>query len=311
MMRGKKHFAVACRRVNGEIATTSEPVEAGLLGRLKWLNRPFLRGTLAMIDTLALGMKSLMWSANVAMEDEQARTSAEPPPMAGQTSAARPAAVAAADPPAPAASRKVNDVVLSLTMFLAVGLAILVFLFAPSMFSKLIVGADPKRFLERGLIEGGFKLTFFLLYIWGISHMKDIRRVFQYHGGEHKVINAFEAGENLNVENVRKHTTVHVRCGTSFLLVVILVSIIVFIGLPWDNLIIRLAYKLLLLPVVAGIAYEVIKLAGTRKRSKLVKLILTPGLLMQRITTQEPSDDQIEVAIRSFQCMREAEATES
>jgi len=139
------------------------------------------------------------------------------------------------------------------------------------------------------------------------SRWKDVRWVFEYHGAEHKVINAFEAGESLEVPNVRNYTTVHVRCGTSFLLVVILLSILVFSAISWQSIVQRVAYKLLLLPVVAGIAYEIIKFAGGRKESGLTKFILGPGLLMQKITTQQPSDEQIEVAIKSFQSVGEAE----
>lgn len=294
MMRGRKHFAVACRKLNGEITTTAEPIEGGVMGKLKWLNRPFLRGTLALADSLVLGMKSLMWSANVAMEDEQARLDA------GKSEEER-------KEKAGAKSKGVNDVVLNLTMFVSIAIAILIFMFLPIKLTRWVLDGVTTSTIWRGLLEGGIKLTFFFLYVWGISHWKDIRRVFEYHGAEHKVINAHEAGEELTVGNVQKYTTVHVRCGTSFLLIVILVSIIIFAAVPWQNAFQRLAYKLVLLPFVAGIAYEVIKLAGSRKESKPLRAVLGLGLLMQRITTQEPSDDQVEVAIRSFQSVRDAE----
>ncbi|MBI2844603.1 MAG: DUF1385 domain-containing protein [Armatimonadetes bacterium] len=291
MMRGKEYFAAACRRTNGEITTTAEPVEKGVLGSLKWLNRPFLRGTLALADAMVLGMKSLMWSANLAMQDEQARVEEK----AGKT------------PSEGQSKNRVNDVALSVTIFISMALAILIFMFLPIFLTKLMLGGSTESRAWLGLTEGGIKLVFFFLYVWGISNWKEIRRIFEYHGAEHKTINAFEAGEELTVENVQKYTTVHVRCGTSFLLVVILVSILVFSAVPWQSALQRLGYKLVLLPFVAGIAYEIIKLAGSRKESRLMRLILGPGLLMQRITTQEPADDQVEVAIRSFQSVREAE----
>ncbi len=303
MMRGKKHFAVACRRENNEIVTTTELVSKGFLGKLKWLNKPVLRGTLAMIDTLALGMKSLLWSANIAMADEQAKAN-------GQTE----------DAGSEPKSSKVNEVALNATLFLSLALAILFFMFLPIRLTTWIAGSHTENRLYLGLIEGGIKLTFFFLYVWGISHMKDIRRVFQYHGAEHKTINAYEAGLELTVKNVQEYSTVHVRCGTSFLLLVIFVSIIVFTIVPWKfgdapatglilwrNALYRLAFKLPLLVVVAGIAYEIIKLAGNCKTSILTRVLLGPGLLMQRITTLEPSDDQVEVAIRSVQSVMQAE----
>jgi uncharacterized protein YqhQ len=295
MMRGKKHFAVACRRPDGAIEVTSEPIEKGILASIKWLNHPFLRGTFMLIDSLVLGMKSLMWAANIAMAEDQAKTDQS---------------AAAAEPSAevtPTKNNKVTDMALGVTMFLSLGLAVVFFMLLPAWLSKSVLHGEHMPRLWRGLLEGGFKLAFLFLYIWGISHMKDIRRVFQYHGGEHKVINSFEAGDELTVENVQKHTTVHVRCGTSFLLIVVFVSILVFMVLPWNSILERVVLKLVLLPVVAGLAYEILKLAGNRKDSVILHFLLGPGLLMQRITTQEPSDDQVEVAIRSFQSVRDAE----
>ncbi|MEN6521556.1 MAG: DUF1385 domain-containing protein [Armatimonadota bacterium] len=375
MMRGKDHFAIACRRMNGEIETTVEPVENSILGKLKWLNRPLLRGTLAMIDSMFLGMKSLMWAGNLAMADEEAKIAAEEGSDAnskrtltkeksikmGKTaylivtsilallaigivffapvllakwfaasgwvstvvkykSAFRVALVlilgmsfikwsTIAGPPEETQSTtgNANDIALNVTLFISMAIAIAVFMFLPIVLTKLALGHVTNSQIWKGLFEGGIKLVFLFLYIWGISRWDQIHRVFEYHGAEHKVINAFEAGEDLTVENVRKYTTVHVRCGTSFLLIVIFVSILIFSFISWKSVVLRFVYKLLFLPVVAGIAYEVIKIAGGRKDSKLMKFILGPGLLMQRITTQEPSDDQLEVSIRSLQSVREAE----
>ncbi|HOK54309.1 MAG TPA: DUF1385 domain-containing protein [Armatimonadota bacterium] len=209
--------------------------------------------------------------------------------------------------PQSAGKSRVNDLAISATVLVAFAIALVVFVLAPIHLTRLMLGNVTENRFWLGLTEGGIKMLFLFLYVWGISKWKEIHRVYQYHGAEHKVINAFEAGEEMTVENIQKHTTVHVRCGTSFLLVVILVSIVVFSALPWEGTWQRFAYKLPLLPVVAAIAYEVIKFAGSRKNSTLMRLILTPGLLLQRVTTQEPTDEMVEVALVSFQSVRQAE----
>lgn len=298
MMRGKEYFAVACRRANGEITATAEPIEQSILGKLKWLNRPFLRGTLALADSLILGMKALMWSGNLAMEDEKnaqvvAAGTGTPAPVDGVVVVEK--------------SSRVGDIALTIVPFLSIAIAVVIFFYVPTLLARLTTGHFTNSRVYLGLTEGGIKLAFFFLYVWGISRWDEIHKVFQYHGAEHKVINAYEAGEDLTVENVQKYSTVHVRCGTSFLLIVILVSIIIFLALTWNSVVERFIYKLLLLPVVAGIAYEIIKVAGNKKSSKLMRLVLAPGLLMQRITTQEPDDNQVEVAIRSLEGVLEAE----
>ncbi len=307
MMRGRKHFAVACRRADGQIALTSESVEKGILGRLKWLNVPFLRGTLALIDALVLGMKSLMWSANIALEDEAAKTDANKSALDKNP----------AQSSSQSTKKNVSDVTLSATLFVAVAFAIVLFVYAPALLTKLVAGRLTESRVWLGLIEGGIKLLFLLGYVSAISLMPDVRRVFQYHGAEHKVINAFESGVPLEVEKVQSYTTVHVRCGTSFLLVVILVGILVFAAVPWSfsgpmwkAMLMRAAYKLPLLIPVAGIAYEVIKFAGSRKESPVMRVLLAPGLLMQKITTKNPTDDMVEVAIASFNAVRSAENAE-
>lgn len=301
MMRGRSHFAVACRRADGTITVTSEPVDKGVLGKLKWLNVPFLRGTFALVDTLVLGMKSLMWSANIALEDEASRS--------------KPADKQPVSTPNQSQNKHVNDATLSITFFVAIAFAVALFVYAPALLTKFIAGRVTESRLWLGIIEGAIKLIFLLGYVSVISLMPDVRRVFQYHGAEHKVINALESGVPLDVENVQNYTTVHVRCGTSFLLVVILVGIFVFAAVPWNfsgplwkAMLMRAAYKLPLLIPVAGIAYEVIKFAGNRKDSPFMRMLLAPGLLMQRITTKKPTDDMVEVAIASLNAVRSAES---
>ena len=336
-MRGRHHFSVACRRENQEVVVTAEPVEKSILGRLKWLNKPFLRGTLAMIDTLVLGMKALMFSANIAMEDAQAADAAakakreggsktvksleeiaadvkaERASSAGSVGKGIPVPVGGAAPP-PAKSKPVNDITLGVTLFLGLALGIVLFMYLPAAatFQLKRFFGDNRLWLTP--IEGLIKIVFFIGYVWAISRMKDIRRVFQYHGAEHKTINAYEAGEELTVENVDKHTTLHVRCGTSFLLVVLVTSILVFMLIPWNfnvpnwqAILMRVGLKLMLLPIVAGIGYEIIKFAGRRKDSPVLRFVLAPGLLMQRITTQPPSKDQVEIAITALKSVFEQE----
>jgi len=322
MMRGPKEFAVAVRKADGCIVTTKDDVES-ILGKFKWLDRPFLRGTLALVDALALGIKSLMYSANIAMEDavqadKAAKQDKDASPPEVEPSPAdcqeQPDQSAEAEPKKSA----VNDLAVGATVVIGLGLGIALFLFVPIAITKplkaTLVG------WQLTLVEGLVKLTLFLGYVLLISLMRDIRRVFQYHGAEHKTINAYEAGVPLEVEQVKNYHKAHVRCGTGFLLVVIVTSIVVFLivadHLPFGSLanrsaisyLMRFVYKLALLPLVAGIAYEVIKFAGSHKHSLFARLLVYPGLLMQRITTREPEPEMIEVAIKSLEIVLDNES---
>ncbi|OFX14336.1 MAG: hypothetical protein A2Z18_03040 [Armatimonadetes bacterium RBG_16_58_9] len=324
MMRGPKDFAVAVRRTDGRIVTTREDV-GSILGKFKWLERPFLRGTLALIDAMALGIKALMYSANIAMEDAataDAKAAAEKKHQAETVEPDPPNGKEPPDLPEQSQPKKsgVNDLVVGVTVVLGLALGIGLFLFVPILITK------PLRSVLVGwqltVVEGLVKFTLFLGYVLLISQMKDIKRVFQYHGAEHKTINAYEANIPLEVEQVRAYPKAHVRCGTGFLLVVIVTSIVVFLivadHLPFGSLanrnaisyLTRFLYKLALLPFVAGIAYEVIKFAGNHKDSPLAHLLVLPGLLMQRITTREPDPEMIEVAIKSLETVLEKEASE-
>lgn len=192
-----------------------------------------------------------------------------------------------------------------MTMVFSLGLAILLFVVIPTFAAKYIHSSitDPRLL---NLFEGGLRLTIFLLYIMGISSLKDIQRVFQYHGAEHKTIHAYEAGAPLDVDNVKKYSRLHPRCGTNFLLIVMVVSIIMFAFLGWPDLFWRIMSRVLLLPIVAGISYEIIRFAG-RSQNRWVACAITPGLWLQYLTTREPSDDQIEVAIAAFEAVRPPE----
>jgi uncharacterized protein YqhQ len=307
MMRGPKDFAIAVRRANGEIVSTTENVES-MFSRLKWLKRPFLRGTLALIDAMALGIKALKYSTDIAMKDIVASEST------GEAGSGD------------AAPKGVNDITVGAIMVVGLLGGVGLFFFVPILLTKLLnqhIGVA----WQLTAIEGCIKIALFVGYVGAISMLKDIRRVFQYHGAEHKTINAYEAGEELTVENVQRYSKVHVRCGTSFILVVLVTGIVVFAlvadHLPYGSLtqhhgamkilssFIRWGYKLALLPFVAGISYEIIRLAGNCKDSFLTKLTLMPGLLMQKITTREPEPQMIEVAIASLKGVLDKEAADT
>jgi len=316
MMRGPKDFGIAVRRTNGEIITRKEDVDS-ILGRLKWLNKPFLRGTLALIDSVVLGMKALMYSADIAMKDAESENrddkAADPAPEAREVLAQASSA---------GKSESVNNIALSSIMVIGLLMGLAIFFFVPIVFSKMLRSAIHVGW-ELTVIEGLFKIALFVGYVLIISQLKDVRRVFQYHGAEHKTINAYESGSELTVDSVMRHTKVHVRCGTSFILVVLVTSIVVFAivadHLPYGGLLnatkisylVRWLYKLALLPLIAGIAYEIIKFAGKFKDSFITKLLTFPGLLMQKITTREPEPEMIEVAIRSLESVLEKEAERS
>lgn len=309
-MRGPKDYGVAVRKANGEIVTKKEDVDS-ILGKFKWLNRPFLRGTLAMIDSMFLGMRALMYSADIAMQDAAEADNAGQPNsqqdanvVAEAVSNVEEAVYHKGDPK----SGSINDIAINLFMVLGLAAGLALFFFIPILIVKPIKAMYHMAQWQSAGLEGLIKILVFVLYVAGISFMKDIRRVFQYHGAEHKTINAYEDGAELTVDAVRPYTKVHVRCGTSFILVVLFTSIVVFTFVPWNSILERFIYKILLLPVIAGIAYEVIKFAGKFKESFATKLLTFPGLLMQKITTREPDPEMIEVAIASLKCVLEKEA---
>lgn len=298
MMRGPRFYAVACRRSNKEIVVKQESVETMMKG-FQWLNKPFLRGTLALIDAMALGMKTLMFSANIQMEDieleEKQKKQADNPDAAEVKSPGK---------------QSINDAKIAGTMVLGLALAILIFVIGPNLLANLLQKSIHSSMLMN-VIEGAVKMVMFVGYILLISRMKDIQRVFMYHGAEHKVINTFESGLELTDENISKYGTIHSRCGTSFLMIVIVMSIIVHFFIGWSPIWYwRIITRLALLPVIAGLAYEVIKYAGKHKDSKILNTLLAPGLLLQRVTTREPTPDQVEVALVALKAVMEKEEAE-
>ena len=270
MMRGPKDVATAVRDPNGRIQVETHPVSS-IADRYPILKKPMLRGTVSLVESLVLGLRSLSYSAKMAGDEDEQLTDKE---MAG-------------------------------TIIFALVLASILFIAIPTGAAKFFhfITDDPV-FLN--LMEGFLRLTIFLAYIGGISRMKDIRRVFQYHGAEHKTIHCYEAGLPLTVANVQRFSRLHPRCGTNFLLIVMLVSIFVYAFLGWPSLIERIVSRILLLPVVAGISYELIRFAGRTTNPVALKLI-KPGLWLQYLTTRPPQDDMVEVAIESLKAVLPAE----
>ncbi len=270
MMRGPKDVATAVRDPNGRIQVETHPVSS-IADRYPILKKPMLRGTVSLVESLVLGLRSLSYSAKMAGDEDEQLTDKE---MAG-------------------------------TIIFALVLASILFIAIPTGAAKFFhfITDDPV-FLN--LMEGFLRLAIFLAYIGGISRMKDIRRVFQYHGAEHKTIHCYEAGLPLTVANVQRFSRLHPRCGTNFLLIVMLVSIFVYAFLGWPSLIERIVSRILLLPVVAGISYELIRFAGRTTNPVALKLI-QPGLWLQYLTTRPPQDDMIEVAIESLKAVLPAE----
>lgn len=268
MMRGPKEIATAVREPSGNIVVQKEPIRS-IGDRYPIMKKPMLRGVVSLVESLVYGLKALSFSAQAAGESEE---------------------------------DKMTDKEMALTMLASLGMAIVLFIIIPTYAAKFMhsIIADP---IALNLAEGVLRLVIFILYIYGISRMKDIKRVFMYHGAEHKTIHAYEAGLDLTVENVRPFTTLHPRCGTAFLLVVMVVSIIMFAFLGWPSLIERIVSRVILLPVVAGVAYEIIRYAG-RHEGSFMRIAIAPGLWLQKLTTSEPTDDQIEVAIRALNEVR-------
>ena len=268
MMKGPEKIATAVREPSGQITVRVEPVHS-IGERYPIFKKPLLRGVIALGEALIYGLKALSFSAQAAGEEGEELSTKE----------------------------------IALTMAAAFGLAVLLFVIVPTYAAKFIHSAvtDPRLL---NLFEGVLRLGIFFAYVAAISSMADIRRVFQYHGAEHKTIFAYEAGIPLTVENIRPFGRLHPRCGTNFLLIVMLVSIFMFAFLGWPALWLRILSRVVMMPLVAGIAYEIIRFAGNHCDNPWVAFVMKPGLWLQYMTTREPSDDQIEVAIRALESVR-------
>lgn len=277
MMRGPVQTAMAVRLPDGEIDTEIWENKAAK----KWYRKtPFVRGIFNMIDSLLLGYKCLMKSAEKSGLEEEEEPSKFEKWLAEKM------------------GKSLMTVVSVVSVVVGAAVAIGLFMILPAFLTGLLGGIVENRFVK-SLIEGVLKIGIFIAYMAIIRVMPDIRRVYQYHGAEHKTIACYEAGLPLTVENVRPQRRFHPRCGTSFILIVLVISILLFSVVTWNSVIIRVLLKIVLLPVVVGIAYEIIKLAG-RYDNVITRAISAPGLWTQRLTTSEPDDAQIEVAIASM-----------
>jgi len=262
MMRGPKYTAMAVRK-DGEIIVKKEE-NYSLADKYTFLKLPFFRGVLSLVEMLIIGIRALSYSASMAGEEDEQLTSRD----------------------------------ITMALLAAFAFAVVLFIIIPTFTVKFISGSINNP-IALNLIEGLIRIGIFLIYIVIISNMQDIRRVFEYHGAEHKVVHCYENDEKLTAKNAAKYKTLHPRCGTSFIMVVMMISILLFSFLGWPGIIERIISRILLLPVVAGISYEFIRLAG-KSKAPWVKIVSAPGIWLQKFTTREPDESQLEVAIAAL-----------
>ena len=309
MMRSPHAWAIACRKPTGEVVTMSEPLERPS-DKHKWMAWPIVRGVMTLGYAMNLGYRALRVSANVAIEDamrneESHVATAAPSASSGQALGCPAGQGPAESAPAQTAKVQAREKAATLSNWLAavnivVSLAFFIFMYKyiPLLAATELKKIDPAlggRIIFN-LVDGAIRLILFLLFIWGVSLWPDIRRVYQYHGAEHKTVFAFENGDPLETAAVQKYSTYHPRCGTSFLMTVMLISIGFYMLVPFTTFWARFASRIALLPVIAGVSYEIIRFAA-KHRGSLFALMTAPGLWLQRITTKPPSDDQAQCAI--------------
>ncbi|HAX17394.1 MAG TPA: DUF1385 domain-containing protein [Actinobacteria bacterium] len=272
MMRSRNFWSIAVRKPDNTISTNvykAEPISK----KHRWLGWPFIRGVVSLVESMAIGFRALNYSINESTEEEI----------------------------------KFSKKEMTISVIIAVLFTVGVFFILPTVIGRSFQSRIENSFLFN-LVEGLIRIVFFITYILIISLLKDIRRIFQYHGAEHKTIAAFEHNEELIPEKINKYTTMHMRCGTNFLLIVMFVAVFVFAILGKPPVYLRIISRVLLIPVIAGISYEFIKIAGRYSDNKFVRIFFYPGLLLQKFTTREPDDRQIEVAVASFKKVLEAES---
>lgn len=303
MMRSPKHMAVACRAPNGEIVTTCEPLEKAWLFRQKWLQLPFLRGSLAILDSLVIGNKALKFAGEVQMDPKYAESSKEEEEK---------------DHPKPPQSEWAAKAAIFIAVAIGLALGFLVFNALPNYLAEASRFMGIKNGTVISYIAESIKVIIFLGYIWGISFMKEIREIFRYHGAEHKAINAMEAEQPLDVDTCLAQSRIHPRCGTSFAIIVLAVGFILNPLVPrypitgvqgnmWVDVPVRLLLEILVLPIIAGISYEALRYAGKMRNQQWVMAAFAPGMWTQRITTKEPEQKHVEVAIRALEEVLAAE----
>lgn len=264
MMRSPFKYAIAVRKPDKEIILKTGKLRS-LSNRIKFLKWPIFRGIVNLIESLTLGLKALTYSAEQATGEED----------------------------------KINNVEMFFTILIAFVLFILIFIALPTTIARYL-DKYLSSLIVYNLFEGMLRIGIFLFYLYFISKIKDIKRVFEYHGAEHKVIYTYEAGEELNVDNVKKYSTLHPRCGTSFIFIVLIISILVFSLLGKQTLLLRITYRVIIIPLIAGLSYEILKLSAKNMDKIFIKWLVMPGLWFQKLTTKEPDEAQIEVAIKAL-----------
>lgn len=277
MMRSPSHYATAVRTPQGRIVIQKIPFK-GLVRRFRFLNVPVIRGAITLVETLYIGVQSLTYSASQAVDE---------------------------DPRKKEKGKFATNLALTGSVVMALGMGFLLFFWVPLLLADLLGLQSGLLF---NLVDGFFRLTIFLLYIFAISKWKEMRRIFQYHGAEHQTIYAFESGEDLSPETARVQPRLHPRCGTSFLIVVMMTSIVVFIFLGKPHNITDRLLRFAMIPVIAGISFEFIKLSAKEKFARIFRPAIWPGLALQKITTQPPSDDMLEVAIAALEACLDRQA---
>ena len=281
MMKNKDDYAVAIRKPNGEIEVEVD-VFRGCMPDSKIIKLPFIRGVFNFVDSLRLGIKTLNYSASFYEDEEAQETKIDK--TLDKVSGGRS-----------------ESILMGITTIFSIALAVGIFILLPYFLSSLLSTYVRNESLQ-AIIEGVIRILIFLAYVAGISLMKDIRRLYQYHGAEHKCINCIEKGRPLTVHNVMRSSRIHKRCGTSFLFFVMFVSIVLFFFIRVQNPALKVAIRILLIPVIAGISYEIIRLAG-RSDNVLIRIISAPGMLLQRLTTKEPDESMVEVAMKSVEAV--------
>lgn len=290
MMKNTDKYAIAVRKPDNEIEVKVTEYEQ-IGDKIKFFRLPIIRGVVNFIESMVIGVKTLTYSADLLEECEEE--------MEADIEDACKKEGAKKEKDKEKDSQKSDSIMMFFTVALSIAIAIGLFMLLPAFITGLIKNSVKNHFLL-GLIEGVIRLVIFILYVYLISLMKDIKRTYMYHGAEHKTINCLESLQDLTVENVKKHSRFHKRCGTSFLFIVMFVSILVFMCITAETMIMRLLLRLLLVPVIAGISYEFIRFAG-KSDSALANILSKPGLWVQRMTTVEPDDGMIEVAIKSVE----------
>jgi len=296
MMRSPHAWAIACRKPSGEVVTMSEPLQRPS-EKHKWMAWPVVRGVMTLGYAMTLGYRALRFSANVAIEDVMKREEGEHPVTAD-------AAVGAPGKTSPQNREKAATLstwLAAVNIIISLAFFIFMYKYIPLLAATELKKADPALGgqIIFNLIDGAIRLILFLLFIWGVSLWADIRRVYRYHGAEHKTVYAFENGDPLETAAVQRYSTYHPRCGTSFLMTVMLISIGFYMLIPFTTFWARFASRIALLPVIAGVSYEIIRFAA-KHRGSLFAFITAPGLWLQRITTQPPSDEMAQCAITAL-----------